>query len=222
MKEHPIIFSTPMVKAIQDGCKTQTRRVIKITPDDWELKRINHGTVALFWPIDIETDGVYKLIKCPYGQVGDQLWVRETFSVQAGDFTLYKADGSDEFNKHIKWFPSIFMPRANSRITLEITEIRVERVQDITPDDCLKEGVELPAPYIGCDPATPPDAWSGWTHKRQEEWIKGQARATYFTRCADVQQCFDAFIKVWDSINGKKHPWSSNPWVWVVSFKVVN
>ena len=97
----------------------------------------------------------------------------------------------------------------------------MERVQDMTAEDILKEGIELPKSGIGCDIPEPPDAWSGWTHKQQDEWVKGQARATYFARCADVQVCFEAFEKLWDSLNAKRgYGWDVNPWVWVLSFNL--
>ncbi len=196
MKETGIIMSGNHPKLVLDGRKTQTRRVIKITPDDWELKRINHGAVVLFWPTDIETDGVYKLIKCPYGQVGDRLWVRETHKLIAtedGWVALYKADDTTRlcncvvdshydgyYNVRLnRWRPSIFMPRWASRITLEITDIRVERLLDMSLADVKAEGF--------------------------------------------VDDHVDEFENLWDSLNAKRgYGWSSNPWVWVISFGVLN
>jgi hypothetical protein len=124
MKERPIIFNSEMVRAILDGRKTQTRRVIKPQPGDIhrDLLRINYH--------------------CPYGQPGDHLWVRETFQIDDNypDMVFYKAD---DLAGHIstKWNSPIYMPRCDSRITLEITNRRVERVQDITEEDAMAEGV---------------------------------------------------------------------------------
>ena len=129
MKERPILFSGPMVRAILDGRKTMTRRVIKAprwsTPDK-----------AL---VDFE---------CPYGWIGDRLWVRETWAKLTPAWSenpvevRYRADFVPaEFAEMVRWKSSRFMPRWASRITLEITGVRVERVQDITPDDCRAEGM---------------------------------------------------------------------------------
>lgn len=136
MKERPILFSGPMVRAILDGRKTQTRRAVK-TPiwtgrDDPNPAAPNrYGDVATIKP-------------CPYGQPGDRLWVRETFApLVGGPFApdnpiMYKA--TVEKPEIWSWKPSIFMPRWASRITLEITGIRIQRVQEISCDDCRAEG----------------------------------------------------------------------------------
>lgn len=129
MKERPIIFSGPMVRAILEGRKTQTRRVVK---DDTMLAWLNCDNVVK--PIN---DHVAHL-GCPYGQPGDRLWVRETFCPDY-DPPIYKAD---EDQAKIAWKPSIHMPRWASRITLEITAVRVERLQDISDADALAEGCE--------------------------------------------------------------------------------
>lgn len=124
MNEHPIIFSTEMVRAILDGRKTMTRRVIN-HPERYEHIR--------------ECD-----FCCPYGQVGDKLWVRESFLIKHDyktpkGFPYYKTNFCDD--KITKWKPSIFMPRWASRITLEITGIRVERLQEISEQDAKDEGI---------------------------------------------------------------------------------
>lgn len=164
MKERPILFSAPMVKAILSGTKTQTRRIVK--PQQFPL-----GTC----------------VACPYGTVGDRLWVRETWlQVPAG--IAFRADGGDHYGAggKLKWRPSIFMPRAASRITLEVTGVRVERLQGISEDDAEAEGVAA-EPHNGS--------------------------------CVD-RRCFvKAYASLWDSLNAKRSPWSSNPWVWVLSFR---
>ena len=222
MKEHPIIF-TENIKAILDGRKTQTRRVIKPAKTSATAKYFDPELNN--WPID---QGTGKKLHCPYGQVGDRLWVRETIDL---DQMMYVADKSYCEMKDMNWYnqtrlailPSIFMPHWASRITLEITGVRVERLQEMPAEDILKEGIELPESGIGCDIPSPPDAYENWPEEKREEWIKGQARATYFARCADVQMCFEAFEKLWDSINAKSgYGWSANPWVWVIEFKRVD
>lgn len=136
----PIIFSTSMVQAILSGVKTQTRRIVKPQPNKDEYVEIGKGH---FVPIE-------KIVRyCPYGTIKSKLWVKETFCyTDLG--VIYKADMDDAdmklFDSYLKWKPSIFMPQKLSRITLEITGIKVERIQDISLDDCWKEGI---APEYG-------------------------------------------------------------------------
>lgn len=139
MKEHPILFSAPMVKAILEGRKTMTRRVIKPQPKIIH-DVYNDGT--------IETEQLFRnktRLKCPYGQAGDRLWVRETYLTFVCQPICYKADGYLKLETE-KWHPSIFMPRWASRITLEITNIRVERVWGIRRDkkNWIAEGYTKP------------------------------------------------------------------------------
>jgi hypothetical protein len=191
MKERPILFSTEMVKAILDGRKTMTRRIkglkdININPNKWQYVDYSYTHSGHKWIFDNHEalDTVY--IDCPYGQAGDKLWVRETF--QLDEITckpLYKANYND---CKLNWRPSIFMPHWASRITIEITNIRVERLQDITETDAKSEGV-TPNQHIASDRYWP-------TYK-------------------------DKFEELWDSINAKRgYSWESNPWVWVISFRL--
>jgi hypothetical protein len=131
-KERPILFSGEMVRAILDGRKTQTRRVVKPKPDD---------------------SGLWNNDKCPYGKPGDRLWVRETFFVD-GPRIQYRADHHGAPKETI-WKPSIFMPRHASRILLEIADVRCERLRDISEADAIAEGVASfrPVPGDG-DPET--------------------------------------------------------------------
>lgn len=136
MKERPILFSGQMVRAILDGRKTQTRRLVKPQPNDIADQ---YASVALVECLRFWQDG--KDHHCPYGQPGDRLWVKETF--YKGDGYSYRAD--EEMPKSArklgcKWKPSIFMPRSASRITLEVVSVRVERLQDISATDALAEG----------------------------------------------------------------------------------
>lgn len=209
MKARPIIFSTDMVRAILAGTKTQTRRAVKVQPPEntsgcvqvWEGE--NHWD---FWGFN---GSQIKRVKCPYGVVGDQLWVRETYAKvtnrQGNQVFVYKADQSDEFIADYDggWDSSMFMPRAASRILLEITAIRVERVQDISEADAIAEGSYLnrcPCPQMQAKPRSAIDAMFKQTHCH----IHGME-----------------YSRLWELINGKKHPWSESPWVWVVEFKRV-
>ncbi len=137
-KERPILFSGPMVRAILEGRKTQTRRVAKTSPSSssstGHFVHLSHGR-------SIETDE-RALPFCPYGQPGDRLWVRETWAKagEVGDDIEYRADNPDPLGA--KWRPSIHMPRWASRITLEITGVRVERLTSISSEDARAEGIE--------------------------------------------------------------------------------
>jgi hypothetical protein len=151
MKERPILFKGPMVRSIIDGLKTQTRRTINPQPSDDDTKNSNISYDAdgdCFWwrmPGPIVTTGA----KNKYGDVGDRLWVKETFSLEpkshAGDNVIYRADGKPSSGS---WKPSIFMPRWSSRITLEIVSTRVERLNDISESDAKAEGVESVYPNL--------------------------------------------------------------------------
>lgn len=198
IRERPILFNGEMVRAILDGRKTQTRRVIKAQPvGEWAAP----GRTM-----------------CPYGLRGDHLWVRETWfelvdpmtsktydppracyrATEENEVIVDDGDGAAVINKDgtfkSPWSPSIYMPRWASRITLEITNVRVERVQDISEEDAKAEGII----YDPCD------------HVRRS--------------CEEIG-CLGPLIApfrdFWDSINAKRgYSWDSNPWVWVIEFKV--
>jgi len=207
MKEHPILFSTDMVRAILDGRKTVTRRVIKgFIPEDAEF-----GFTA-FTPdghISVRGDfcGKYgeKFVRMPCAVV-DRLWVREAFAEAVNDiglekgmkqFWLYKADYDCDTLAEVKrnsgkWRPSIHMPRKASRITLEVVSVRAERLQDITEDDAIAEGV------------TP-----------VEVEVLGQGVTEFSHRLA--------FEGLWDSLYAKRGiGWDAKPWVWRVEFRRVD
>lgn len=200
-KERPILFSGPMVQAILDGRKTQTRRVVNVTkikPSIW-----THETIEMIRP-DLDNwqaktlgfNAWSKLFSCPYGVVGDRLWVREAFGYYASEGAyFYKADCTEPQTKH---HPSIHMPREASRITLEITNVRVERLQDICESDAEAEGVEFSTTEI----FKPPTAGSMIHYTQGGSYLSG-------------------FYQLWEKINGKKHPWDSNPHVWIVEFQKV-
>lgn len=182
MKQRPILFSTPMVRAILEGRKTQTRRVVKHPLDDRGVRT----TYRVF------EDWHGKEVKCPYGQVGDVLWVRETWQLFSPygpeDYYFgYKAtpgeigeEASEKYNylRPDVWKPSIHMPKEACRIWLKIINIRVERLQNINNMDIRAEG----AAEFGCT-----------AHRLN-------------------------FQSLWQSINGQDS-WKSNPWVWVIEFE---
>ena len=200
MKERPIIFSTPMVQAILDGRKTQTRRVVK-----QKLSSPTAHQIELEQGFIRDRGQNLKPIKCPYGKPGDRLWVRETFCVWSYDNNdvWYKASPISSQGWHNetlknngkKWKPSIHMPKKYARIWLEIVGVRVERVQDISDVDAMAEGVKS---NICLASLEEPDY-------REEIGYRY------------------AFSVLWDSINGKKEgcSWADNPWVWIVEFKRV-
>jgi hypothetical protein len=256
--ERPILFSALMVKAILEGRKTQTRRVMKPQPaagtsrllgeiwDGW-VEQHDHPTksVTTGEPLVWSTTG--KLHRCPYGQPGDRLWVRETWycdHVFAGDFEksrssyydpkptdekilaewkdllYYRATDCDPSGRCYTgfsgetmdppWRPSIHMPRWASRLLLEVVEVRAERLQDITEEDARAEGVQ-------------PDVdWSyfvGPCRHGRDPWTRCDADERGEEPCDYTRAGGNVFAALWDSINGKRAPWASNPWVWVVSFK---
>ena len=210
MKEHPIIFSGPMVRAILEDRKTQTRRVI-LKPE-----RYNHIRECVYC--------------CPYGIERSRLWVRETWRLLLVNGVLggraefatiqfkekfgvldYRKDWREHYRKLLDreaplsangvgdmygpWHPSIYMPRWASRITLEITDVRVERVQEISEEDAIAEGIEQ-------------------VEKRAFGYkdYEGNVGATF--------QPWQSFMTLWDSINLKRgYGWDTNPWVWMLSFK---
>ena len=216
MKEKPLLFSGPMVRAILDGRKTQTRRVFKnengeakISTDVSRVDVSVNGVASLMFPL---ADGTLHpksfTYKCPYGYPGTKLWVRETFEycVRGADYTpgfedyvAYRADNgakmitpglisTEDING--KWRPSIHMPRWASRISLEVTGVRMERLQDISTEDIRAEGVD-----------------DGMTNPRMGKRHDASMRM--------------AWQALWESINGPDS-WAASPWVWIVEFKRVS
>lgn len=197
MRERPILFSAPMVRAILAGAKTQTRRPVKPRKD-----RAIGCELACHELAGEVNAGDY--MNAPWAP-GDRLWVRETF---CDDWHMdrgvieYRADGeldSDMFDAGCTWRPSIHMPRWASRITLEVTDVRVERLQDISEKDAQAEGIERTEDFFGCP------CWR----------VYGEPDG------ADVVAPDDpigSYRSLWESINGPGS-WEANPWVWVVSFR---
>lgn len=192
MTERPIIFSAPMIRALLDGRKTQTRRVVKGVPLEWFGSGFTPEYVAL-------ADNSL----CPYGQPGDQLWVRETWHPETSDpdaRAAYRAD-CDYDTSDCGWRPSIHMPRWASRILLRVTDVRVERLQAISEADAIAEGIsELPLQK------QEPGAW----------WC-ADPLGNSSLHCRTPRA---AFCRLWESIYGAGS-WDANPWVWVIKFERV-
>ena len=213
MKERPMLFSAPMVRAILDGRKTVTRRIVKARDLEW--MDVHQG---LREPDNAE--------RCPYGQPGDRLWVRESWSPDPPDvdgwgYTAWagcregQIAGVPERFRHprfcnyaadwlhgpIRWTPSIHMPRWASRITLEVTGVLVERLQDISEKDAQAEGIERTEDFFGCP------CWR----------VYGEPDG------ADVVAPDDpigSYRSLWELINGPGS-WEQNPFVWVINFRRV-
>ncbi|MBZ6758135.1 ASCH domain-containing protein [Klebsiella grimontii] len=231
MKERGMIFNGEMVRAILDGRKTQTRRTVKPQPDEDGLAKVTNGP----W-----VDTSERNYRCPFGDVGDRIWVREAYRFPASlddvsptgvgemavatgyrkpwaptfyEFTGTFSDGWTGFETPPKVSgagklrPSIHMPRWASRILLEITDVRVERLNAISPEDAESEGLECTNfTGFGDEPGLPsypePDVYFDPLKKQWKEYPP------------------EAFAGLWESIYGEGS-WQANPWVWVISFKRV-
>ncbi|MCH9562454.1 hypothetical protein [Klebsiella pneumoniae] len=201
MKERGMIFNGEMVRAILDGRKTQTRRPIK-----WKQTRfteIGEREDGSKWPWSEDAEHACDFWHpCPFGAVGDRIWVRETWasglstkSTLAYRATHKREDLEDGFYDTIKWTPSIHMPRWVSRILLEITDVRVERLNAISEEDARAEGI-IDGGCLNCGEPEP-------------------------CGCANPEpDATDAFAYLWQSIYGQDN-WNANPWVWVIEFKRV-
>ena len=255
IKERPILFSAPMVRAILNGTKTQTRRVVKpqpaacspwLPPQDVCIADRNGDAMVASGEGHPKSAEYLRPMTCPLGKPGERLYVREAFwiehdwdapemapAIDCG--TNLKEDTwarvaycatheTDSEGRPVEWFepdeinderyalpwgcagitphfyskhPSIHMPRWASRITLEITDVHVERLQEISHDDAELEGISM------------------------HDYITLDGEVKQFYACGDLSGSSprSVFADLWDSLNAKKHPWSSNPWVWVVEFK---
>lgn len=228
MKEIPILFSTPMVQAILEGRKSQTRRIME--PQPWYGSQVPDGPHFIFPPgsgqrfnAEVSKNGNWYVMqegfqryfsKMAKWQPGDLLWVREIYKIEGsmshGESVLgvkYKAGGRwiqndskevfDIFHKSKEgWRPNIFLPKIAARIWLQVTDIRVERLQDISEEDAKAEGVEKIDDSIFC-----------WRH--------------YGGKYAGCSTARNSFQSIWKSINGDES-WNINPWVWVISFNILS
>ena len=219
MTDRPILFTGPMVRAILDGRKTQTRRVVKVGDT---IEERDDGTRWPYFKTWTHGDDGSPWAACPYGAPGDRLWVRETWryhdwTEDGQPWIQYAADDACRLCEHVtadwadrvcdvwatlsdpdnyqidgaardrKWRSPLFLPRWASRLTLAVVSVRVERLQAITEEDAIAEGVLRTGGRANLDPH----------HFRPAR---------------------DLFADLWDAINGKRAPWASNPWVWVVEF----
>jgi hypothetical protein len=222
-------MSAPMVLAILDDRKTQTRRIIK--PEHLKGTMCAHDILSNLGPQLLKQAATY----CPHGQVGDQLWVKETYrhfgnSMTAGKTSaliLYRADNrsrtiSLENPPTEKWWnsgkspwkPSIFMPRWASRITLEITDVRVERLQDISEEDAKTEGVHVGQRVFLDDPHRCRNCDKDRALHIGVAMGCPQGLGTVF----DASTYRGGYKFLWNSINGKDS-WDLNPWCWCLSFR---
>ena len=211
IKERPILFSGPMIRAILDGKKTQTRRVVKSKAKNMQaggqvcVKRNpdgDHWYKEYVWSVR-DAGGVWNdyteaqmLARCPYGKPGDRLWARETWQHEDGSCSDHKCGqpthiyhkATESFPESMRWKPSIFMPRWACRLELEITGVRVERVKDISHEDAVAEGCYRIEP---CEAYPHGNSWGR-----------------------------SGYAALWESINGPGvYGWTANPYVWVVEFE---
>lgn len=198
MKERGMIFNGEMVRAILDGRKTQTRRPIK-----WKQTRfteIGEREDGSKWPWSEDAEHACDFWHpCPFGAVGDRIWVRETWARynidQNSHDIAYRATTPEDWPEEGRWRPSIHMPRWASRILLEITNVRVERLNAISEEDARAEGI-IDGGCLNCGEPEP-------------------------CGCANPEpDATDAFAYLWQSIYGQEN-WNANPWVWVIEFKRV-
>lgn len=206
MKDRPILFSAPMVRAIGDGTKTQTRRAIKLPlefmggagdapdnsndPSQWGAEDANGRIWALAAGPDVD-----HVFPCRYGEPGERLWVKESYWIDrdTGEFKWYVNDifTPDRERDQCRLRPSIHMPRKVSRLLLEIAEVRVQMLQSISEEDARAEGVES---------------------EFAPRWFADK----YGALCG--RQHRYGFASIWAGLNGEDS-WHANPWVWAVSFK---
>ena len=239
MKEHPILFNADMVKAILEGRKTQTRRVVKkqsiFENEDCKSHRITYFSKS--WGCPCCGAGHILDTQCPFDKVGDRLWVRETWQAISPEYPplpieecdiIYKATDShpgfdayeyaidmclsDDYVERIgdityPWKPSIHMPRWASRITLEITNIRVERLQDISEEDAIDEGIQ---------------EYEGIVDIKCYSGSPVEIHGIRYGKDCEHEDPINAFEELWDAIYKEtEKSWDNEPWVWVVEFKKV-
>lgn len=198
----PILFQTDMVKAILESRKTQTRRIVKPQPAGAHTVLDCEDNIWYFMCGHIDkhalTDWTEAVI-CPH-RVGDILWVRETWLPTEYGYVYKNAENACAGNP--KWRPSIHMPKEAARIFLEVTEVRVERVNDITEEDAIKEGIARHGVGNG------------------ECYAGGCYNGDFNKSCGVCDVPKREFSKLWDSINLKRgYGWETNPWVWVIEFE---
>ena len=217
IKERPILFSAPMVRAIQEDRKTVTRRAVNPQPVLCNRSGFNwKGHAYGLGSDDAGTVRNFSKVSCPFGKPGDRLWVRETHA-DIGCRLTYRADTDDGAHCQVKkWTPAIHMFRRHSRILLEITDVRVERLQDISDEQARAEGI-IPAPKT--------------TEHSHQFWRNYQLSGDG-TFCVRTPK--ESFKSLWCHVAGgsfpkgeaaykaSQHSWDANPWVWVVEFEQIS
>lgn len=183
MKSKPMLFSAPMVRALLEGRKTQTRRIFKGTSE--HKGPYNPSYLEMYQ----KSSGWGTIAPHP---VGSEIWVRETWAEfpSDGDW-IYRADHPEKLAGQLKWRPSIFMPRCASRITLKVTDVRVQRLQDISKEDAKAEGIR----------------------------DDGAAYLDYMSGDYHFSWAVSSYQSLWESINGPGS-WDANPYVWAYTFEV--
>jgi hypothetical protein len=210
MTEHPIIFSGPMIPALMSGAKTQTRRVVRFQLNeiherghprqllgDWALSdvgEVSGGVLDYQAQTDVDDYRVCS-VRCPYGKSGDVLWVREGLCRTLASGIIYR-DGAFVSPGRVwpwkrRWLSARFMPKWACRLRLEVLNVRVQRVREISHADIRAEGV------------------LGDTHAEVGQPTRDDERSARIY-----------FAELWDKLNAKRgYSWTSNPWVWVISFR---
>lgn len=209
MRERPIIMGSESIKGILEGRKTHTRRVIVPQPDASVVGLVPRVSYAgnVLWGNLLGTGKYVELNdrRCPYGQAGDRLWVKEVWALDVPgcpNGLSYNADHIDPRGdgpaNPMKWRFPLFMPRWASRITLKITSVEAERLQDIAEEDAIAEGLY--------------------------PWTSNEGKVHYGINRADVWELDPrlTYKRLWNSLNAKRgYPWASNPWVWDIGFERV-
>lgn len=254
----PILFNTPMVQAILDGRKTITRRLLKprYRDDECGFQVVTNAQTGEFVRVEKLSDqgsgqfpdGSERHVHPPY-RPGDILYVRETWQYaydtdsnenidyESGRY-LYAADNIEPFNGWIMpdgterdsmpWRPSIHMPKAAARIFLRVTDVRVERLQDIDGEQAYSEGATADIPGILEQLETHgkpkfPKNFEKFSEAQKEDWYKSQATATYIAQMELANRLILSFKEIWDSTIKKEdlptYGWDANPWVWAYRFE---
>jgi len=230
-KARPVLFSSPMVRALLEGRKTQTRRIVKPQPD--AVSKPFHpeprgGSKWIWMARDDFPEYAFAAgdFKCPYGQSGDLLWVREAWA-DVGVRIAFRADTDGEkLRADAAWKPSIHMRRCDSRLTLEIANVRVQRLQEITAEDAMAEGAAMRARCCGFNRND--DGWSmDWSEVgKPSKWgHDGMTLSEGDLALVSPQSAFGAYInqlhggRYWSS-KPEEPLWDQNPWVWALNFNV--
>lgn len=205
IKERPILMCGPMVRATLVDIKTQTRRLVKPQPN-WVWSKPPVGVEGGRWV----SHGCVSDLRCPHGSAGDHLWVKETWQHEDGScddhkcgqptHIFYKA--TESYPESMKWRSSIYMPRWASRITIEITSVRVQRVQEISEEDARAEGIR--------------EVTKDGVVKKYCVYDMGDRSSVPWAEMP--RTAVEAYRALWETINGEGS-WAKNPWVWILGFR---